>query len=104
VTVELDLIGLKLTLSDEDSRVLLVAAEASSGSSLGSRDLATRLRETEWMAPRPRRRLVLTRPEARSLQRLLENSVETGERLPELRSALEEILHRGERPPEHVAS
>ncbi len=43
--LELDLIGHKITLSDADATVLLKAAERASGSSLGSRDLATRLKD-----------------------------------------------------------
>ena len=42
--VEFDLIGNPVTLTDSDARLLLTAAEAGSGMSIGSRDLATRLK------------------------------------------------------------
>ena len=92
LTLELDLIGRKITLSARDAGLLLAGAEAGSGSSIGSRDLATRLKDLALRSPQLRRRLVLSRPESRALQRMLETQFEPGDRLLDLRQALAEVL------------
>ena len=92
LTLELDLIGRKITLSERDADLLLAGAEAGSGSSIGSRDLATRLNDVARQSPRLRRGLVLSRPETRALQRVIETQFEAGERLLDLREALTEVL------------
>ena len=94
LTLELDLIGRKFTLSERDADLLLTGAEAGSGSSIGSRDLATRLNDAARQAPQLRRRLVLSRPETRALQRVIETQFESGDRLLDLRQALTEVLGR----------
>lgn len=91
--LELDLMGRKVALSDSDVAVLLVAAEQGSGSSVGSRDLATRLKDMAApSAQGRRRRLVFSRPESRALQRLIRTDVEPDERFRELDSTLAELL------------
>jgi hypothetical protein len=92
--VEFDLIGSPVTLTDSDARLLLTAAEAGSGMSIGSRDLATRLRpliDPEAMTRR-RRRLVFTRPESRALQRVIQTQIEPTDDLQVLRATLVELL------------
>jgi hypothetical protein len=91
--VEFDLIGNAVTLTDSDARLLLTAAEAGSGMSIGSRDLATRLKAL--IAPEAatrRRRLVFTRPESRALQRVIQTQIEPTDELRELRATLVELL------------
>ena len=90
--LELDLIGRKISLSNGDTRLLLAWAEEASGSSIGSRDLATRLREFGQLASDARPRLVLTRAESRVLQRTIEAHLEPGDQLRALRLALEDLL------------
>jgi hypothetical protein len=92
LALELDLIGHKITLSERDAGLLLAGAEAGSGSSIGSRDLATRLKDLALQSPQLRRRLVLSRPESRALQRMIDTQLESDDRLPELRQALTEVL------------
>jgi hypothetical protein len=89
--LELDLIGRKITLSERDADLLLAGAEAGSGSSIGSRDLATRLNDVASQS-QVRRRLVLSRPETRALQRMIETQFESGDRLLDLRQALTQVL------------
>ena len=91
--VEFDLIGNAVTLTDSDARLLLTAAEAGSGMSIGSRDLATRLKAL--IAPEAatrRRRLVFTRPESRALQRVIRTQIEPTNELQNLRATLVELL------------
>jgi hypothetical protein len=91
--LELDLMGRRIALDDSDVAVLLVAAERASGSSVGSRDLATRLKDMAApSAQGRRRRLVFSRPESRALQRLLQTDVEPDARFHELDSTLSELL------------
>ncbi len=92
LTLELDIIGRKITLSDDDAHLLLAGAEAGSGSSIGSRDLATRLKNLAAQAPEGRRRLVFSRPEARALSRMIRTQLEPSDRLLDLRQALAELL------------
>jgi hypothetical protein len=92
MTLELDLIGRKITLSNEDVRLLLAGAEAASGSSIGSRDLATRLKYLVAQPPQTRRCLVFSRPEVQALRRMIEAQLEPGDRLVELRQVLAELL------------
>ena len=92
LTLELDLIGRKITLSEQDAGLLLAGAEAGSGTSIGSRDLATRLKDLALRPPQRRRRLVLSRPESRALLRMIETQFESGDRLLDLRQALSEVL------------
>jgi hypothetical protein len=92
VALELDLIGRKITLSDKDVRLLLAGAEAGSGSSIGSRDLATRLKDLAAQPSQARRRLVFSRPEVQALRRMIEAQLEPGDRFVELRQALAELL------------
>ena len=91
--VEFDLIGNPVTLTDSDARLLLTAAEAGSGMSIGSRDLATRLKPL--IAPDAmtrRRRLVFTRPESRALQRIIQTQIEPTDELQNLRATLVALL------------
>lgn len=91
--LELDLIGHEVALSDEDARVLLEAAEAASGSSLGSRDLATRLKGlVEPSGSRAHRRLVFTRSESRALQRVVQGRLESADQFRDLRARLSAAL------------
>jgi hypothetical protein len=87
--LELDLIGHKITLTEGDARLLLGAAEAASGSSIGSRDLATRLKARVYPSSR---RLVFSRPEARALQRMIQAQPVPSDRLRELGLTLTELL------------
>ena len=91
--VEFDLIGNPVTLTDSEARLLLTAAEAGAGMSIGSRDLATRLKpliDTDAMTRR--RRLVFTRPESRALQRIIQTQIEPTDELQNLRATLVELL------------
>jgi hypothetical protein len=90
--VEFDLIGKPVTLTDSDTRLLLTAAEADSGSSIGSRDLATRLKALAGPEGATRRRLVFTRPESRALQRLIQTRIEPTTGLQVLRATLVDLL------------
>ena len=90
-TLELDLIGHPVTLTDGDARLLLEAAEAASGSSLGSRDLATRLKALADPASRPRR-LLFSRSESRALQRVIQGRLDSADQLYELRLKLAAVL------------
>ena len=91
--VEFDLIGNRVTLTDSDARLLLTAAEAGSGMSIGSRDLATRLKAlVDPDAASRRRRLVFTRPESRALQRVIQTQLEPTNELHDLRATLVELL------------
>jgi hypothetical protein len=81
-----------VTLSDGEAHLLLTAAEAASGSSLGSRDLATRLKGLADPVTVRRRRLVLTRFEARALQRLVDARGDSIGELQDLRVALAAAL------------
>ena len=88
--LELDLIGRPVNLSESDARWIYGHAKAASGSSLGARDLVTRL---QGLDPREeRKRLFLTRPEANVLARLLDTAVETPPGCDELRANLLELL------------
>ncbi len=101
--IELDLMGRRIALSDSDIAVLLVAAERGSGSSVGSRDLATRLKDMAAPAAQGRRRrLVFSRPESRALQRLIQADVEPDERFRELDSTLSALLAPDLAPPDPV--
>jgi hypothetical protein len=91
--VEFDLIGKPVTLTDSEARLLLTAAEADAGRSIGSRDLATRLKpliDTDAMTQR--RRLVFTRPESRALQRIIQTQIEPTDELQNLRATLVELF------------
>jgi hypothetical protein len=90
--LELDLIGHKITLSDSDTRLILDAAKQASGSSIGSRDLATRLRELDDSASLTRRRLVFSRSESRALQRMIRTQLEPTDELRDLRLTLSDLL------------
>ncbi len=96
--LELDLIGHKIALTDADAVVLLAAAELASGSSVGSRDLATRLKDAAApSAQARRRRLVFSRPESRALLRLIQTEDVPEGRFPELEEALVELLGQSPR-------
>ena len=97
--IELDLIGHRISLTDSDARLLLAAAEADSGSSIGSRDLATRLKETFNPSMQRRRRLVFSRPETRALQRIFQTHLKPGEPLSELQITLTKVLGGDEPAP-----
>ena len=92
--LELDLVGRKVALTDSEASALLAAAEFASGSSIGSRDLATRLKDVNAppSSQARRRRLVFSRPESRALQRVIESRVEPDERFRELELTLAELL------------
>jgi hypothetical protein len=94
LTLELDIVGHDISLSERDADLLLAGAEAGSGSSIGCRDLATRLKDLALRSPQLRRRLVLSRPESRALQRLLEAQFDPDDRLLDLRQTLAEVLGR----------
>jgi hypothetical protein len=93
--LELDLIGLKVRLGESEVRWLYARAKATGGSSLGSRDLATRLAGRD--RTQPLQRLVLSRPEARALQRLLDTSAQPPAGLKELQESLAGLLAPTER-------
>jgi hypothetical protein len=90
--VEFDLIGNPVTLTDSDARLLLTAAEAGSGMSIGSRDLATRLKPLFDADAMTQRRLVFTRPESRALQRVIQTQIEPTNELQNLRATLGDLL------------
>jgi hypothetical protein len=91
--VEFDLIGNRVTLTDSDASLLLSAAEAGSGTSIGSRDLATRLKPlVDPDAVMRQRRLVFTRPESRALQRIIQTQIEPTNELQNLRATLVALL------------
>lgn len=90
--LELDLIGRPVTLSESDARWIYRQAKASSGHSLGARDLVTRLQALDLELERTR--LVLTRPEASALARVLAEPEETPPGCDELRALLVELLAR----------
>jgi hypothetical protein len=90
--LELDLIGRRLTISDSEARLLLAAAEKASGSSIGSRDLATRLKALADPVSAPRRRLVFSRPESRALQRMIQSQFGATEEFHDLRLTLSDLL------------
>ncbi len=90
--LELDLIGRPVTLSESDARWIYRQAKASSGHSLGARDLVTRLQALDLELERTR--LVLTRPEASALARVLDEPEETPPGCDELRALLVELLAR----------
>jgi hypothetical protein len=97
--LELDLIGRTTRLSDADARWIHGHAKAASGHSLGARDLVTRL---EGLDPdRERKRLVLTRPEASVLARLLDAADGIPPGCEELRSKLAELLAPAKPAPDH---
>jgi hypothetical protein len=87
--LELDLIGRSVTLAESDVRWIYAQAKTASGRSLGARDLATRLQDLE--PDQERRRLILTRPEANALARLLDAAGETPPGCDELRANLDEL-------------
>ena len=88
--LELDLIGRTIRLSETDAYWIHRRAKAASGYSLGARDLVTRL---EGLDPnRERKRLILTRPEARALDRVLDDAEEIPPGCDELRTKLAELL------------
>jgi hypothetical protein len=88
--LELDLVGRPVTLSERDVRWIYEQAKVASGSSLGARDLVTRLQALD--PDRERSRLVLNRPEASALARLLDAADETPPGCEELRANLVELL------------
>jgi hypothetical protein len=88
--LELDLIGRPVALADSDVRWIYARAKAASGHSLGARDLATRLQDLE--PDQERNQLILTRPEASALARLLEDAGGTPRGCDELRANLDELL------------
>jgi hypothetical protein len=90
--VEFDLSGNPVTLTERDARLLLTAAEAGSGMSIGSRDLATRLKPLVDPEAVTRRRLVFTRPESRALQRIIQTQIEPTNELQNLRATLVALL------------
>ena len=90
--LELDLIGHRLTISDSEARLLLSVAEEASGSSIGSRDLATRLKALADPVASTRRRLVFSRPESRALQRMIQSRFESTDDFQDLRLTLSELL------------
>ena len=71
--LELDLIGRPVKLSESDVRWIYGQAKAASGHSLGARDLVTRLQGLD--PDQEPKRLLLTRPEASALARLLDAQV-----------------------------
>jgi len=88
--LELDLIGRTVGLSERDARWIHGHAKAASGYCVGARDLVTRL---EGLDPdKERERLVLTRPEARVLSRLLDAAEEMPPGCEELRIELAALL------------
>ena len=94
MVLELDLIGRRVRLGESGVRWLHARAKATGGSSLGSRDLATRLEGLDLS--QPGQRLVLSRPEARALQRLLDASAEPPAGLEELQKSLADLLARSD--------
>jgi len=92
--LELDLIGRKVSIGEREARWLHARATATGGSSLGSRDLATRLAGLDLT--QPVQRLALSRPEARALERLLDASAEPPAGLEELQASLADLLARSD--------
>jgi len=90
--LELDLIGRKIMLSDSDTRLLLARAEAASGSSVGSRDLATRLKDLGTPPLESHGHLAFSRPESRALQRLIQAQIDPFDQLHDLEQTLAELL------------
>ena len=90
MVLELDLIGRRATLDESDVRWLYALAKTTGGSSLGSRDLATRLKSLN--SSQGVQRLHLSRTEARALQRLLDAGDEPTDGLRQLRTILTELL------------
>ena len=88
--LELDLIGRPVTLAESDVRWIYGQARAASGYSLGARDLATRLHGLE--PDQEHKQLMLTRPEASALARLLDAAGGTPPGCDELRANLVELL------------
>jgi hypothetical protein len=88
--LELDLIGRSVTLADSDVRWIYGQAKIASGHSLGARDLATRLQGLE--PEQERKQLILTRPEASALARLLDAAGGTPPGCDELMANLVELL------------
>jgi len=88
--LELDLIGRPVKLSESDVRWIYGQAKAASGHSLGARDLVTRLQGLD--PDQEPKRLLLTRPEASALARLLDAATETPPGCDELRANLVELL------------
>lgn len=88
--LELDLIGRPVKLSESDARWIYGHAKAASGHSLGARDLVTRLQGLD--PDQERKRLLLTRPEASALARLLDAAGATPPGCDELRAKLVELL------------
>jgi hypothetical protein len=95
--LELDLIGRPVTLSESDARWIYRQAKATSGHSLGARDLVTRLQALD--AAQERTHLVLTRPEASALARVLAEPDEAPPGCDELRALLVELLSTNRTPP-----
>lgn len=97
--LELDLIGRTVRLSEGDARWIYGHAKAARGYSLGARDLVTRL---EGLEPdKERQRLVLTRPEANVLARLLDTAEELPPGCDEFRVNLAELLAPAKPSPDH---
>lgn len=88
--LELDLVGRRLTLSEKEVRWIYEQARGASGSSLGARDLVTRLQALD--PERERARLVLNRTEASALARVLVAAAERPPGCEELRANLVELL------------
>jgi hypothetical protein len=88
--LELDLIGQTVRLSEGAAGWLYAQAKAGSGSSIGARDLATRLRGLD--PAQELNRLVLTRSESRALGRLLEAAEEAPDACDELRTSLSQLF------------
>jgi hypothetical protein len=88
--LELDLIGRLVKLSESDVRWIYGHAKAASGHSLGARDLVTRLQGLD--PDQELKRLVLTRPEASALARLLDAAAGRCPGCDELRANLADLL------------
>jgi hypothetical protein len=94
----LDLVGRPVTLSESDARWIYTQAKATSGHSLGARDLVTRLQALD--PEQERKQLVLTRPEASALARVLAEPDETPPGCDELRALLVELFARSHPAPD----
>ena len=88
--LELDLVGLTIRLSESAAGWIYAEAKASSGYSIGARDLATRLRGLDLS--RQVNRLILTRSESRALGRLLEAADDAPHDCDELRTSLSQLF------------
>ena len=98
-SLELDVLGRPIRLSEADAYWIHGQAKTTSGHSLGARDLATRL---EGLDPDgERKRLVLTRPEAKALARLLDAADEIPPGCDEFRTNLAELLAPAKPAPDH---